>query len=1111
MKKRIIILFAILASFVLSSCVKENLREGTVGDKIVPVNLSFGTQSFGKVEINTKATIGIVPESRLSNMFLFIFVDGKRYYAHYFDSADLVPNNDALEASYENCWIVDQKLSESDDPTNGTIRIFAPVLTGGHLYAIANIDADMVNISPEKINVITTESQLLDYIATLNQEITSRNGLFPMTAQLTDVTVSESGIKAGGGAAKLYLERLDAKVMVNVRVDKGYKSVTTDESGVETTTQTLKEFRPESWRVVNVPKGGYILPHSSDSGSGYFSTTPVAFETTETKDFTSSGGTTYSTEVHGFSFYMLENRPASKKSVGGNYHLRDRRVKNPDTGEYALDSNGEMWEYAPENGTYLEIKGEVVMDVDVSSDAKQQQLAADVTYYIHLGDIASSKDDYSIERNTIYTYNITIKGVSNIELEVRTSNGNLSELQENESGATGAVYVAKESIFTFDAHYGQRVFCFDSAYIEPNNVTWYVKTPFGKEGVPDKIGDTEIPSGLDYKWVHFLPNRISSNATYTYNGNTYTYDGGLAPFSHNNMPWPGDPDDGVDYKFYESTHKLVTNGVEHGLTEADLMDVLGFTAYIKDQKRRLEAGQTNDFRVEFDQDWLDWYNDNHPGAEVTDPSSDPNGVWFRKRIYMTVFVDEFFYEEHPFTPDVPKSELWKSFVNQPNRLMHILCDANLSFDKESSATGSVITIRQRSIQTPYNMEKADLTSGWGCETEDETLESCLFFFNTNETLSTSPSGVTASGNNSMTNGLYNSACLWGLISGGSFVSNVPWSDFVTFDRENDHLYSGSESKYSGYVMGFLNDDKSVLRYAPLVRNRDNNGNGIIDPEEIRWYIASIDQLYGLYVGGMGLNSEAQLYTVEDSNQDTTPIADGPYSGAYKWRRHIVASTNSNSDNMPYVLWAEEGVSTGPYAANANRWEKPAPYSIRCIRNFGIDDPTSANIATESANMPVPLLNVIKPTDPVTPSSVYYFDLSNVNEKSKRFYTSRDLEPANEFSEMSRVYDGFETGKVVTFSSDQYSDLKASIEGNIQVCPDGYRVPNVREGALMSLNCDAGNWWSDARLYMVSTVYSNGNLGNNKDTNNKGSWVFNQGYMTVNETTNAIRCVRDWNP
>ena len=215
--------------------------------------------------------------------------------------------------------------------------------------------------------------------------------------------------------------------------------------------------------------------------------------------------------------------------------------------------------------------------------------------------------------------------------------------------------------------------------------------------------------------------------------------------------------------------------------------------------------------------------------------------------------------------------------------------------------------------------------------------------------------------------------------------------------------------------------------------------------------------------------------------------------------------------MPYVLWAEEGVSTGPYAANADRWGKPAPYSIRCIRNFGIDDAKLENIATESANMPVPLLKVTKPTDPVTSSSVYYFDLSNINEKSKRFYTSRDLEPANEFSEMARVYNGFETGEVVTLSSDQYSDLKAAIEGNIQVCPPGYRVPNVREGALMSLNCDAGNWWSDAEYSWVSSAYSNGLFGNHKDPKNLGSWVFKQGFMTINTATNHVRCVRDWNP
>lgn len=1109
MKKRIIILFAILAAFALSSCVEENLREGTVGDKIVPVNLSFGTRPFGQVEVNTKATIGIVPESRVSNMFLFIFVDGKRYYAHYFDSADLVPNNEALEASYDNCWIVDQKLSESDDPTNGTIRIFAPVLTRGHLYAIANIDADMVNISPEKINVITTESQLLDYIATLNQEITSRNGLFPMTAQLTDVTVSESGIKAGGGAAKLYLERLDAKVMVNVRVDKGYKSVTTDESGVETTTQTLKEFRPESWRVVNVPKGGYILPHSSDSGSGYFSTTPVAFETTETKDFTSSGGTTYSTEVHGFSFYMLENRPASKKSVDGNYHLRDRRVKDPATGEYALDSNGEMWEYAPENGTYLEIKGEVVMDVDVSSDAKQQQLAADVTYYIHLGDIASSKDNYSIERNTIYTYNIVIKGVTNIELEVRTSNGNLDELQENESGATGDVYVAKESIFTFDAHYGQRVFCFDSAYIEPDNVTWYVKTPFGKEGVPDKIGDTEIPSGLDYKWVHFLPNRISSSSTYTYNGHPYTYDGGAKPFSHNNMPWPGDPDDGVDYKFYESTHRLVTNGVEHGLTEADLMDVLGFTAYIKDQKRRLDAGQTNDFRVEFDPEWLKWYNDNHPGAEVTDPSSDPNGVWFRKRIYMTVFVDEFYYDEHPFTPDVPKSELWKSFVNQPNRLMHILCDANLSFDKESSATGSVITIRQRSIQTPYNIEKEDLLTGWGCETDDENADSYLWFFETGESMSTDPGSYSAMGNHAIHNGLYNTAKIWGVTSGGSW-HDVYWSTYLDYNRENDYIGS------NGYNIVFLKEDKAVLRYSAMMRNRDNNGNGVIDPEEIRWYTASLGQLQFLYFGELGLNEAAILYPEKYSNATGTYSAPHPYAGADKWRCHIISSTANSGSAYPRILWAEEGLSVSNYRADIG-WGLKAPYSVKCVRNLGFDSKTSSKdyflVSYTEADVddkrPQNMINVTEEGSGA--SKVYKFDMTNINDASKRFYTSVELEPYDEKSEMARIYQGFETGELLTDAVSNYQDLKSKLEAGTQICPDGYRVPNVRELGVMYILCEDPDWWA-GKDSMTSTYYSLGLLGNKKDQTGKYSWGARNGSVfTLSPSVGTIRCVRDWNP
>ncbi len=59
---------------------------------------------------------------------------------------------------------------------------------------------------------------------------------------------------------------------------------------------------------------------------------------------------------------------------------------------------------------------------------------------------------------------------------------------------------------------------------------------------------------------------------------------------------------------------------------------------------------------------------------------------------MTIFVDEFYCTANPITGD-KRDDLWKEFVNQPNRLMHILCDADQSTDEASRTTGSVVTIR----------------------------------------------------------------------------------------------------------------------------------------------------------------------------------------------------------------------------------------------------------------------------------------------------------------------------------------------------------------------------------------------------------------------------------
>lgn len=1054
------ILWMAMATFAWVSCTDEKLVEtsGSVGDEEVAVTLNFMAQHNDPITVTTRATLDEVPESRVQNFFLFFFVKGTRVYSHYFDASNKLETANQVIASDENNWYVENKSDNDDetDITEGTIRAHVPQATGAKIYMVANIDADMVNISPEKLNTIRTEQELKDLTATLNQEITSRNGYFPMSGKLENVTINPeigSGITVGGNAAHVELQRLDAKVEVFVRTATNLETSST-EDGV-TTKQTLKGFVPESWRVVNLPKSCYVVGRDAeDYSTEYFNTDAVSFESSKTVEF-ESDGKTYTTTLHGFSFYMMENRPEATASVG-DFHLRDMREKDPATGKYTTDPDN-MWVYAPENGTYLEIKGEVEMEVDVSSEAKTQTLKANVTYYVHLGDIATDLNDYSINRNTHYRYTITIKGVDKITLEVETSQlDGADKVKEENAGATGNVYIAKESIHTFDAHYGQRVFCFDAAYIEAENMTWFVQTPFGKAGTPPSMDGVDIPAGYDYKWVEFLVNEETESVTDKL-GKT------LEVYSQKNQAYPG-------YK-----------GNPYNTKSNDLMDVIAFTKYVKEEKIKLDkylneetATNTSVFRKEFDEAWYDKF-----GAEAA----------YRWRIYVTVFVNEFYYEEHPITGDRP-TDLWKQFVNQPNRIMHILCDDQMSLDEASTSTGSVVTIRQRSIQTPYNISKESLADAWGCETVDEMAGKGWGF---NENSYT----IIDEGNYPTDNGLYNTACLWKLFTmEGSdskktvrSFNNVKWSDIFDYEALND-----DENQ-------FLLDNKKSMKYGALARNRDNNGNGSIDPEEVRWYIASLEQLYGLYLGGLGLNSDAQLYSSKTANSAV-------------WRSHLVCSNQTTITNsgqyvnkfLPEMLWAEEGVSISGYG---QEWQKQAPNSIRCVRNLGMSNPTVGDIISPDKNISTPLIRVDSPAanETVGTNTVYKFNLSNINEKSIRFYTTRELEPSDEYNEMSRTFYGFETDtKFVTYSN--YATLKKLLDGGSSPCPEGYRVPNVREAALLSLYCPS-TWWNGNTILSCS-IYSHGSYGDNKDGGTQ-TWQFQNKYVTVNAATGNLRCVRDYVP
>ena len=1024
--KGISIIWAILLLYACSD--NELYRIAGIGNKVSAV-LHFGIENHNNISIRTRTTYGLHYESMVRNIYVFVFANNEKIYGHYFDESSL---DDTGSKEY---WSVENMSSDNmGTQTKGTLHMSVPIISEEvEIVLIANIDLDFMDISQERLGLVRTKDDLGRLIVSLNQEIPDRNaGYFMMTGSKDGVSISTDGLISVPGEV-IMLHRLDTKIEINVRIDPN------DESG----RQKVEEFTPESWEVVNLPKSSFLLPGNNPlqlDKEAYFNINPKNFETTENE--TVNGNAT-GCVLHGFSFYTLENQRSGdrKKSVEGNYHNRDRRNKytdDPNDEKYGTyDNSNGMWEYAPELATYIIIKGELTMLVDPGMTT-EQHLIADVTYYVHLGDFAKDKDNYDITRNTHYKYTINIKGVENIEVEVDTSNDDEEGITEEQPGAMGHLYEAEEDIYTFDAHFGQRVYTIRANEVDTEEMTWYVRTPFGRQGVPQKdASGNEIYNDLDYKWVEFLLNEKVT---------------GKNLYSIGNSRYPAE--------------------------KSSLMNVIQMLDMVKTEVTLWREGQESKF--------------------------DDNG-----EMKFTVFVDEFYYKENPMNPN-DQDILWKKFVNQPNRLMHILCKNNRSADDDSSVTGSILTIRQHSIQTPYNIgkEHTNLDEAWGCETKDETNNKAWFYHPDErlEDLRDSHKPAYTSDNTSLNDGLYNTACLINLVSGtGSnktVNTNLKWDTYID--------YSESDIK--------LKDEYTSGLYSPLLRNRDLDGDNIIDPEELLWYIASLEQLCGLFIGDQGLSTDAQLYPIAASREPNSPVTGGVFNGVFPWRMHVVSSTawEQTTGNVPTIVWAEEGASTGEYQVH---WGKPGYSPVRCVRNLGMQPPTPYNITLAGENYPDDqLVNVERPTGTISKNSVYRFDMRNMNKESLRaYYTTHELVPDNEYSSLARVYNGFETGTLQHYTSTNpsYNVLKAELERGDSPSPAGYRVPNLREGVIMHLYCDNANWWDNNSGTLVSNYYSFGYYGNQYDVVNGEqfySWsIYNNRVTLGNNATQYIRFVKDIQP
>ena len=462
-------------------------------------------------------------------------------------------------------------------------------------------------------------------------------------------------------------------------------------------------------------------------------------------------------------------------------------------------------------------------------------------------------------------------------------------------------------------------------------------------------------------------------------------------------------------------------------------------------------------------------------------SRDPDGP----KICVTAFVDEYYYDEHPITKRKSPT-LWKYFVNQDDRTMHILCDSNSSIDLESTSTGSVITIQQHSIKSIFNTDPSydALQTAWGLECTDEFSDQVKVY--------NFGGGSSDSGKNTDDyNGRANSVFEWGLAPEGTDVSTITdlvsdarWGTYIDYEVPNE--------------VPLMKGNYKSLRYFCMARNRDNNGNGKIEKNEVRWYLASIQQLVGLFVGNGVVQQSARLYYRTPEQKASNDKND--------WYQFVISSTHNTSGGGPIVIWGQEGLSTSSLNDSQN-WEKGVTaYGIRCVRNLGIDSNAPINEA------PADFLTKTENNGSVT------FEATHLNAAALRDYTSTDLPYADEWSSSNRLYKRFEVAPTYTdFSSNiPFAKFQADIDARGSYlsgyCPEGYRIPNQMELAMMNYYMDLGDYNLYSRTYWSFGPYSGnyGPTGKRNKANDIGFIRLKNKNITVDasNTTQYARCVKD---
>jgi hypothetical protein len=469
-------------ALLLSSCSEDIFPGGSESNEDVTISLAYSDVSPRDIVVNSRATEA--EERHLDNLYIYIF-DGNgnlKGYKGIEGEANLTQNT----SSTTKAEITGIKTRSGES----------------YIYAVANISTGLYPVETSSgtvaanklpINLNEETARAGGYDFTLDQlkaltfkrnntsiDITSA---FLMSGAVQDgnlVNITTAGTIASGDNA-IRLSRIVSKVKFTIKAAN--------------TVGVTRSFKLDTYDIMNIAVDGSLVGKIDGNSRN---------KTTNVKD--NIGNTVRPNDVENdaqfFEVYLPENLQDAVHNVTTQAAREDDSQSIP-----------KEFTNAPANGTYVVLKGKY--EETTSSSTK----SADVTYYVHLGDCSRDKNNYDVERNCKYTYNITVAGVDKIIVEAKKESG------ADQPGAEGVVleYGATGKNMTLDSHYEYMVMRFYQNDIQALKKAgkgyFYQVYALGNHTDVINVGATTVgkKNDVDTSWIQFAIKcrRDGSSSTYS--------------------------------------------------------------------------------------------------------------------------------------------------------------------------------------------------------------------------------------------------------------------------------------------------------------------------------------------------------------------------------------------------------------------------------------------------------------------------------------------------------------------------------------------------------------------------------------------------------------------